>query len=464
MGIVLVNVSAICVIVYSQAGRVTEDSVSSDLEDRDGADKIAASALPLPDRPEFATTTADEGQDEASAILREVEQLQTKAFDLSEEAFEKLPSNPGALALLGRLHSRSANTEVALQMWEKALEIDPEFSDAWCDLGQFALKRGELEEAKEYLASALRFEPENMDARRAFGDVLLELGEYEEAIRNLKFVVQKGEESPSLWCNIAAAHLQLKNYDQAILGYNYALRLDAQSRTALVGLMNVYRKSGDKERAASVSAKVAAIESADKRTVENRDVVGRDLVKLQELLAYTAVQSSMLFFASKDYATAIQQLEDTLELMPDSLGVSSQLATFYASTGEPEKAFVVYENLCARTPDSAIAWQEYAMLAIKLRRLEVAEKALQEIVQLNPNNAKAYALLAQTQMPSDRNPSAAVVSASRAVELDPSAANHYVLGTAHFYNGDSNKARAEIEKALELEPNNAEFREALGNL
>ena len=103
-------------------------------------------------------------------------------------------------------------------------------------------------------------------------------------------------------------------------------------------------------------------------------------------------------------------------------------------------------------------------MCMNSRRLDTAETAIRRLIELVPDSAHAYALLAQTQMPADRNPQAAAEFAQRAVELSPNASNRYVLATAFYNAGDIEGTKTELRRAIELDPNNSEYRDALGRI
>ncbi len=70
-------------------------------------------------------------------------------------------------------------------------------------------------------------------------------------------------------------------------------------------------------------------------------------------------------------------------------------------------------------------------------KFDQAELAIRKVIELQPANAEAYAVLAQTQLPAHRDPQGAVVSARKAVELSPTASNHFVLGTVFIFHRGS---------------------------
>ncbi len=104
---------------------------------------------------------------------------------------------------------------------------------------------------------------------------------------------------------------------------------------------------------------------------------------------------------------------------------------------------------------------ELGLLCIRCRRLDAAEDALRRVIELAPTSDRAYALLAQTQMPEGRDQRAAVESAHRAVDLAPTAGNHYILATAYYNAGDIESTKSELKIAVSMAPDESEYRDAL---
>ena len=97
-------------------------------------------------------------------------------------------------------------------------------------------------------------------------------------------------------------------------------------------------------------------------------------------------------------------------------------------------------------------------LWIRLENFDAAETALASAVRSAPRQAPARLSLAQLYLHTNRKLPEAVDHAKTAVELAPTAAGYAVLAMAQQRNGDLQSAQSAIDRALELEPENAQFR------
>ena len=101
-----------------------------------------------------------------------------------------------------------------------------------------------------------------------------------------------------------------------------------------------------------------------------------------------------------------------------------------------------------------------------------ARDLLEKAIELDPNYAEAYALLANVYLAEhrfDANPRAdpierALKMALKAIELDPqSAYAHCWLAIVHFFRKDNGKFEAEAQRALDVNPNDPEILAEVGH-
>lgn len=465
--LIVISINVVCIaaiVVYRIAplfGEVLWSSLALDSHEQQlQISRTTATREELvPPRPEGVAVVSN---GRSSATADSIAHLQTIAFDIAESTLRDLPRVAEAHCLLGRLHTRAVQPEVARELWRRALRLDPTCVDAFIDLGQAALNAGDFEEAEKHLRKAVKLDPKNEDACLTLSEVLLATSNWKEVVRCLSGLIGTASESAIVWSDLARAHSQIGNQEAAVRAYAHALRLQPNSRKALAGLIAIHRKRGDDDQAALYATKLKEVEQAADRIAENRDVARRDLYKMRELVVYTAVQASSLLLREKLPQEAVGHLRRAKSVAPDAVALRAQLAHCHAVQGNAEAAIDVYRQFLSRNPpDTLVVWREMAELALRLRRLDSAEHALQEIIRLEPDDDWAYAMLAQSQMPSTRAPRAAVENARKAVERAPTASNHYILGTAYYHNKDFSRARDALRSAIELEPENAEYRRAL---
>ncbi len=94
------------------------------------------------------------------------------------------------------------------------------------------------------------------------------------------------------------------------------------------------------------------------------------------------------------------------------------IALVYAENGDAKLACLILKPLCEQSPDVASLFREYSFVLISDGKLDLAEKNISLGLDLEPNNAKAHALLARIYCLTGRLDSGRH-SYSRAVTLAP---------------------------------------------
>jgi tetratricopeptide (TPR) repeat protein len=85
-----------------------------------------------------------------------------------------------------------------------------------------------------------------------------------------------------------------------------------------------------------------------------------------------------------------------------------------------------------------------------------------QAIKLNPNFAEAYYFRGNSYSYNDSDKT--IADYTEAIRLNPRYVNAYFSrGNAYFWNKDYDKAIADFEAVLKIEPNNAEARKALEN-
>ena len=137
----------------------------------------------------------------------------------------------------------------------------------------------------------------------------------------------------------------------------------------------------------------------------------------------------------KDHACVEREMQFVATNWPDSAAVHSQLATFYTSSKQYDKAFAVLDERLKSKPNESVTLYAFGRTA--------------SISGLNLDRG-AQALRAYIASP---------------VANGPSTANaHYRLGLIHEHKGDKAEAGAEYRAALQINPGYPEAKKALAAL
>jgi len=124
------------------------------------------------------------------------------------------------------------------------------------------------------------------------------------------------------------------------------------------------------------------------------------------------------------------------------------------NTRQPEKPLAELWSVAARNPKSAAARVEVGFAHLSLHRLQQAEWAARESLEIDPANARGQLLLGWTLARQYRYTSEALDSLRRAAHTYPEA--HLGAADVLAHQGSVNEARVEVEAYLAS--GDAEFR------
>lgn len=426
----------------------------------------AAFDLPIPARPVVAVE-ADAAHAQANAQTAEVRRLQAYALDMAEEIVRALPHNPQARCLLGKVHLRCGNATGAQVLWGQALELDPQSAEALIDLGHYQAHLGHDLEAANYFRGALAIDAEALSVYLPLAEALQRSGDQAAASEVLESLLRRSPDSVPAWTLLGQAESQQGKQLAAIHCYQQALQRDAQSREAMIGLMTAYRAHGDTAAAAAaaeIAQNLADLSSAQPRVAGDRAAIDLDDLRIHDWMSFICQSAADIWMAQQNDPAAVALLEASLKAFPPLHGVRRKTAYLLAAQGQAARGAELLQQGCELAETDVSKWQELAEFCIKSRQLSAAAAALTRMLRLQPENAHALNMFAQVEMSAGRDPRRAVEYARRAVASSPTAGHYYVLATALYHAGETGEAKKFLNKAIEMEPNNNEFRDALRRL
>jgi tetratricopeptide (TPR) repeat protein len=139
-----------------------------------------------------------------------------------------------------------------------------------------------------------------------------------------------------------------------------------------------------------------------------------------EEIANSHFQSAWNAYRDGSFVVALSHLDAAVRLASNSATRSVYLTTqggFLNRLGLPDRAIIVCEEAVSLVPGNYYAWSQLGLAFLRLKRYEDAARCLSKLIELHPDHA-GYTLLAGAQL--HFNPQAALQSAEKALEIDPS--------------------------------------------
>lgn len=373
------------------------------------------------------------------------------------------PTDVQAVTALAQLHNLAHDDAGEVACWHRCLELDSNYLLAYSNLAMRAANRGEPQQAEALLRRALEVPGASSGFAELLATVLSDQGKFAEAASVLEDSLARRPASARTHLLLGEARLKLKDYAKAKEQFQKAIQLDPASSRAHYGLAQAAGRLGQADEAEKHRAEFARLKALEQETGRKKQAAGQGL-RGDEYVAPSHV-TQILTVVAKTYLShgqadeAERCLLRAAELSPDDTPSRVALADLYAATGRLEEALARVEELQKLEPRNPAHLRSQGILQGRLNRWEAAEKTFQQLCALMPDQAVGYAGLAESYLRAGKQLERARSLAAKAVALEPSAWNHFILGAICERLGDAEAARLALKKALALDPNNPRYRQ-----
>ncbi|HEU4711576.1 MAG TPA: tetratricopeptide repeat protein [Pyrinomonadaceae bacterium] len=327
----------------------------------------------------------------------------------------------------------------------------------------------------------------------ARGSAQMQLKNLPAARQDFEAARQIAPGDPAVYNNLALVALQENKNDEALAAFDNALRVDATNFTALNGLITLYAKMNQIDKAhARVDQLLASYPNSAalhyfkgqaygfQQNVQGAEAEFRKALELDS--SYVAAYSALgaMFINLKQEDRAIAEYQKILAIRPDNPTVYTLIGMLEDSRKNYDAAADNYRKALDKDPNSVIAANNLSWLYATTGKgnMDEALRMAQGVVQKNPNVAGFVDTLGWVLYKKDLYDAAADQlqkavtldeTAARAANGSPSATYQYHLGMALKGKGDKAGARRALETALRLGeqkpfPDAEEARKALATL
>jgi len=178
----------------------------------------------------------------------------------------------------------------------------------------------------------------------------------------------------------------------------------------------------------------------------------------------TSLRSALRAWRSGDQERAIQQFGRILERQPNFAEGHFMLGRIYMERNDLDNALREFRRTVELKPQFVEGQSQLCAVYTRKRSLNEALPYCRQAVSLDPSSPDRSYNLGLVQM-ALRDFGGAVTSFEKAAEARPDAVDeNYELALALFLNGEKQKAMAQAEKVVRLDPNHARARELLNEL
>ncbi len=298
---------------------------------------------------------------------------------------------------------------------------------------------GDLEGARVLLQRAVMQQPQNVDYLYQYGRVLIELGVddnslYPEAIQVGEQAIQASPNDPRGYAIKARAMDLNGDSANAIPVGQAGLQLDRNFSPLYTALSGAY----------------LSIDRYDVALQYAQDAIDKDP---NDPSAHRVYALALNWVGRRD--EALDQFQQAVGLNPNLASPYFELASMYRNlalqdpnggTNDYELAIATYEQVLAMQPNNAKAYQRLCATYNQLGDHRRAQGYCEDAISQNPNYADAYQQLGQSEY-SQRNYEGAIEAFETCLTLEadrPAAQQdiecYYLRGLAHYYLGDCQQA------------------------
>jgi len=373
--------------------------------------------------------------------------------------------------------ARLGNNDIALAQtaFAKALELNPLWVEPRAALARIYLASGNYDRAWKESDQILQVQPRNFDILTLAGTAQLKKGQGALALDLFRRAKEINPADASLHIDMGAAYIVQKKYPQALTESEEALKLAPDRIDALAQIAQVLSLQGNQKGAFD--------------RVEQQLAKTRNKAEVYQLLGQLSVDQ-------RDYEKAIDYLKKAVNLNPDLVSAYFAIASTYVAQKKFDQAIDQYQKLIPKDPTSIQLHMTLGLLYDDKHQPDKANEHYRKVLDIKKNFSPAANNLARNYVRHGENLDVALGLAERAREFDsndPSIADTlgwiyykkgaylkaigllkesseklknrnpsvlYHLGMAYSKKGDNILAKESLLKALKLDENFPEAKEA----
>lgn len=367
-------------------------------------------------------------------LLEAGDLLHQGSFDAAkikiQEEIQRNPSSVEAYNLLGIVETNQKDYPGATKAFEQALKLAPNSTGTLNNFGNLYVAEGKLESAEAEFRKALRLEPANRDGNYNLGLLLLAKKQPSDAIVHLLRVHPLDNATRF---NLTRAYLAAGKTAEALKA---ASELSAQDKNDVqlhytLGILLATQKQ--------YSAARLELERADALQPETADIL------------YNLGQVCL---RAGDTAKAELTLNRALKLKPDSPEALYVLAEVYQRENRSVDALDLLVRAHKLAPENTDIILLLARVSMSQNYFADAIPLLESGLKLAPQRADLHAALGESYFKADKTEKA-IAEFQELIALEPSAQSYAFLGISYRRLGQFDKAREYFESGLKRDPRNA---------
>ena len=441
-----------------------------------------------------------------------------KAMDVAQTLTDKHPENTEFLIILAKLKQMNKQDTEAREIYQKVLQLEPDNENIYLALGRMYMDNSNTSEAfRLYTNMAIHF-PNSYVAHFFLGKIHMEKQNPEyaekEFLKTLELSPKLVEPRFQLIRIYQSQEGESKNPDPRILSFfNKILDIEPKNLRAELELALYHHHHGKKEIAAELLAKtgkrsltvpmqgmsmVVAKEFIDAKRYKDASIIFSGMLKgapEDSSLNYFAgiaydslkqykkaikyflkvkqnsdhykkiiVHVAFLYNENNQLDKAISFLEQKHQELPEDIDIMLYLGSFYEDNKEYPKALEILSKGAALSSDNSTILFRLGIIQDKSNMKKACITTMEQVIQLEPENASALNYLGYTLADLGKNLDKAEALIKKALTIKPD--DGFItdsLGWVYFKKGQYTKAIELLNKAAQLTSFDPVITEHLGD-
>ena len=391
-------------------------------------------------------------------------EMADEAQQVLDRLLTKFPDVAAAHGVAGHIYSLFGRSDEAIGAWQRSLELDPNFAQGYRYLGSQRMEDGDFAEAARLLREGYDLEPRFPGIANQLADALLHSGQMEPAKQVLKESQLAGTSTPGFHFLLGQVALQMREFAESHRELSLAVEEDPSDANAIYSLATACLRLGNRIEAADWMKKFKSLKEAETAEGVVAMRAREDARRVRSYLATTYREAGNLYGRQQQFTAAESHWLYAAAWAPGDIEVRITLGRYYQEQRELVKLAKVQQQLTEIDPSNPAYFLELGRVLRDAGRFDSSEAALLRCCELAPQRPEGYRALALLYVNSPDKHRAAIEFAQRAVELEASARNYFVLAVAYQTSGELPAAIDAARRATQLEPQHAGYRDAYESL